>query len=275
MITGSHMMDSFTFLYSGGGGRKSYTPHETGWRNLPYAVIVCAFDEEYFCEIKGSGRFTIHQNEAVVIPSGIIHKVGIGREGTLSFAHIKYTFMGGIDVMSLYDIPVTIKGEHALSIIGCIDRINEPMPDDPVLKMIRFNEACIGMLYNILNASERNERYMTAAAEFQIISPVLQFIQENFRTVSGRGELSEVMHISSTRFHYIFKEILGISPMKYVRKIRMEKACRLLETTEMTVREIADAVGYHDPFNFSRQFKKSVGECPEKYRNNRRKLYHI
>ncbi|MFD0868693.1 helix-turn-helix domain-containing protein [Paenibacillus residui] len=67
-----------------------------------------------------------------------------------------------------------------------------------------------------------------------------------------------------TRF---FKNQTGDSLMRYIDQIRMEKAKELLRTTDMNLGEIIERVGYIDPTNFIRKFKKLEGVTPIQYRN--------
>ena len=57
--------------------------------------------------------------------------------------------------------------------------------------------------------------------------------------------------------------------MEYLTSIRMEKAKTLQNTTDKSMKEICTAVGYSDPNNFSRSFKKNTGEPPTEYRGKR------
>jgi YesN/AraC family two-component response regulator len=57
-----------------------------------------------------------------------------------------------------------------------------------------------------------------------------------------------------------------MSITQYLKKRRMEKACRLLETSFEPVKSISIEVGYHDPDYFEREFKKVCGSTPSEYR---------
>jgi AraC-like DNA-binding protein len=54
--------------------------------------------------------------------------------------------------------------------------------------------------------------------------------------------------------------------MDYFIRLRMHKACQLLDTTSLNVKEIANSVGYEDPLYFSRVFKAVVELTPTQYR---------
>jgi YesN/AraC family two-component response regulator len=63
----------------------------------------------------------------------------------------------------------------------------------------------------------------------------------------------------------LFKQETGESPINYLIKIRMEKAKELLVKEELSVKEIANSVGYQDAYHFSKLFKKYTGNSPSDY----------
>src|SRR5206468_2761729 len=66
-----------------------------------------------------------------------------------------------------------------------------------------------------------------------------------------------------------FRDVLGLSPMRYVNEWRMRVAQDLLSTTEVTVAAIARRVGYDSEEAFSRAFKRSHGQSPSLWRAGR------
>ena len=68
-------------------------------------------------------------------------------------------------------------------------------------------------------------------------------------------------------FSRIFKKYVGLSPSRYLTKIRMEKACQLIKNhPEIQVKEVADQVGYKDIHYFSKVFRKEMGVWPSEYK---------
>ena len=59
---------------------------------------------------------------------------------------------------------------------------------------------------------------------------------------------------------------MGISPMHYVWKVRLESAARLLLGTNDTMAQIAEKTGFSDAFHFSHKFKTTYGLSPREYR---------
>jgi transcriptional regulator GlxA family with amidase domain len=88
---------------------------------------------------------------------------------------------------------------------------------------------------------------------------------ENQQNWTSRG-LARRAGMSLRNFDRRFRKATGEAPSTYIQKLRVEKAKRLLETTNDTVEEIADQVGYEDPRSFRRTFYKYTALSPRSYR---------
>ena len=75
-------------------------------------------------------------------------------------------------------------------------------------------------------------------------------------------------HASISPSHYfaLFKRHTGSAPIDYFTRLRMQRACELLSQTGLSVKEVATALGYEDPFYFSRVFKSIKHLSPSDYR---------
>jgi len=83
------------------------------------------------------------------------------------------------------------------------------------------------------------------------------------------GKLSAMTGVSESRFFELFKMATGHTPLNWFIRARMSWAGRLLETSQLQVKEIAGQVGYEDPFYFSRLFKLVQGISPSDYRRQK------
>jgi transcriptional regulator GlxA family with amidase domain len=78
--------------------------------------------------------------------------------------------------------------------------------------------------------------------------------------------LARMASLSLSHFFALFKRQTGFAPMDYFIRLRMQRACELLDATTLSVKEIAGKLGYEDPFYFSRVFKCVNGMAPTEYR---------
>lgn len=96
---------------------------------------------------------------------------------------------------------------------------------------------------------------------------VLKYIEKNLASKLTVEELADVMHLHPNYFIRYFKSFFGVSPIRFINNMRMDKAKQLLSEGEMSVSQIAKFVGIDDIFYFSKQFKKYNGYAPTEYRH--------
>lgn len=89
------------------------------------------------------------------------------------------------------------------------------------------------------------------------------------------GKLAQYVNISPSRLHQLFKDELGLPPAKYLHHLRMKQARELLETSYLSVKEVMRQIGVTDESHFVRDFKKSYGLTPAKYRQRFLKDQHV
>ena len=73
--------------------------------------------------------------------------------------------------------------------------------------------------------------------------------------------------LSVYHLHRAFKQALGETPHEFLTRVRMERACRLLSTTELPVTEICLSSGFESPGSFSTLFRRRFGLSPRQYRS--------
>lgn len=103
---------------------------------------------------------------------------------------------------------------------------------------------------------------------YSLMGKIVDYIMQHFSDKNfSAGEAAEAVHLSRNYFLKIFKEDQKISFWDYVTNLRMEKAKKLLKTSDMTVYAISREVGYESQYHFSRKFKNLYNISPNEYRN--------
>jgi AraC-like DNA-binding protein len=92
------------------------------------------------------------------------------------------------------------------------------------------------------------------------------FMHSNLGRNIALKELAELVGLSPFHFARAFKQSVGDPPHRYLARRRIERACELLATSEMSVIEIAAQLGYEAPGALSRMFRREVGLSPSDYR---------
>jgi AraC-like DNA-binding protein len=103
-------------------------------------------------------------------------------------------------------------------------------------------------------------------AEFAML---LDYIEHNLSECITLDSLAQQAHFDKSYLIARFKESTGTSPMRYVSHLRIERAKVLLATTDDSITQIAQAVGFSSIHYFSRFFKEKEGLAPVEYRQQR------
>jgi AraC family transcriptional regulator len=98
------------------------------------------------------------------------------------------------------------------------------------------------------------------------LGQVLEFIHEHSNQNLSLIEMAQQVHMSPYHFSRLFKQSTGLSPHLYLINRRNQKAKRLLETTTLSIAEIAAQAGFADQSHFARHFKRQYGMPPSQIR---------
>ena len=95
----------------------------------------------------------------------------------------------------------------------------------------------------------------------------LLYVENNYyREDLTIEEIAKSMFLHPSYFSQVIKEELGLNALKYLNLYRMNKASQLLKTTELSIEEISNAVGYENRHSFSRAFKNRFHSSPSEYK---------
>mgnify|MGYP001213379587 CR=1 FL=1 len=96
---------------------------------------------------------------------------------------------------------------------------------------------------------------------------IMRWIEEHFSEEISLERIAEEMHLSKFYVSRVFRAETGGSLTDYLTARRIKHACRLLQTTTLSVERIGAEVGLPDASYFVQLFKKVIGTTPLKYRN--------
>jgi AraC-like DNA-binding protein len=95
----------------------------------------------------------------------------------------------------------------------------------------------------------------------------LQYIQENYGNPIACEDIAGFLQYSASYVRYIFRKEGDTSVQAKINEVRLQNAKRLLRSTDMSITEVAYAVGFSDSNYFSSFFKKQTGKTPRQYRH--------
>lgn len=113
---------------------------------------------------------------------------------------------------------------------------------------------------------ERNETLTDK--NYSRLQPAILAINERPNEKHTIEKLAALCFMSKSTFIKVFTKVLGMPPISYVMKQRLENSLYLLLETDYSISEIAERCGYESQFYYSKQFKQNYGCSPLQYRKS-------
>lgn len=126
----------------------------------------------------------------------------------------------------------------------------------------RIQSLLLGLISRLLETLDE-ERVQAFQPEYCRLKRALDFMQREFRENPSLEEIAGQAGLAPNYFHRRFRKLFGMTPFNFML------ARRLLASTDLSIKEVASAAGYHDPPHFSRVFAKHMQVSPSAYRAGR------
>jgi AraC family transcriptional regulator, arabinose operon regulatory protein len=241
-----------------------YIPRPEG--SLDHVMIHCV-DGDGWLRVAGQ-ELIIHPGQMFCLPAGVPHWYGSDSDNPWSNYWIHFT---GRQAAAYYqwlgvgsENPVVHLSqreellaafEEAWQYLRAVHTYDNLVQGS--IGLTRF----LGVVQRTTHAAEVRQR-----AVDQQIQETIDFVSRNLAAELSLTELAQLAQLSVSRYTLAFRRVTDCSPMEYFNRLRMQRACELLQTTGRPVQEIGQKVGYSDPYYFSRAFKKIIGVSPNEYR---------
>ena len=146
------------------------------------------------------------------------------------------------------------------------ERILSLAPDN-----LHNSEKCSLLIYNaVLTAKDIfDNRSTDGSTGSTIVDEAVRYINEHLSSDITLGELADLSGVSPQYFGRVFRQRLGMRPMKYVARLKVSKAKTMLLESDIPVAQLSQRLGYTSPTYFGVVFRKYEGISPSEFRRNR------
>lgn len=268
------MVDELSdFLAHHQSGHFRRTP---GWRTERAApadhLLVWVLDGELVGEL-GSTPVRAGPGDLVLFPPQVAHRYAPGETGDLSWRWL-WVHYGGTAAPVLRE-RLSPSGAPLVR-LGFDERIRTrflelvtvaatpwPRPGPANLRAGSCLYSLLGLMIDRMDRSVASAPDPTGSAD---LAAVLSHIDEHLDEPLTLDGLARQAGFSPSHLRRLFQQQLGTSPLHYVTELRLSRAATLLRTSTLSVSAVGRAVGFRDPFHFSRRFKQVTGQAPAHYR---------
>lgn len=147
---------------------------------------------------------------------------------------------------------------------GVFDYLLKPVSEEGLASILDKLMLRLRQVYEL-----PDEYDLSGRSTEEIVQQTERYIKEHFREEIDFGSLADGFGFSSAYLSRVFTRSREESPIRYLSRIRINEAKRLLETTDEPIARVGELSGYPDQFYFSRIFRKETGESPTAYRKRR------
>jgi AraC family transcriptional regulator, arabinose operon regulatory protein len=243
-------------------------------RILPYYVMSYQKNGEAKLRIRNK-IYDISPGTVIIIPPNVEHDhfKETAEQTVFLWFHFIYGIANVIDVLKIFNFPITFKLKNSDVFEKVFVQYKEASTQTnflsaTILRKAKAYELLYLLLEGIINSNGSLEDQYKYDGFLNILAQVLKSPEREL----SLQDLSRQFHLHPTYISNRFKELFGKSPIQVQRELKVNRAKKLLKSSELSVTEIAQSIGFSSMPGFTRLFKTYVGISPTQYRNLNKKF---
>ena len=247
--------------------------YDSDWHSTlhthPFTELFYVVDGKGEFNIQGQ-RFPVKPNDFVIINPQVEHTELSSPDEPLEYIVL------GIRGLSFSNLTPVSEGGHPFSFFNLRDeqkdilRYLNAMVQEATCQQMSYELVCHNLLEILLIKILRHQHFDLEVGKQSKATKDISFIKHYLETYYHESiqleDLASMTHLSRFYISHSFKKEIGMSPMEYLIDIRIKESKILLRTTNYSISQVADIVGFTTPTYFSKQFRKSTGISPTDYR---------
>lgn len=211
--------------------------------------------------------FPLVPGDLLIVPPRAPHRAhGVTQSGLLGSLHVEVTLPGGQDVFALVGPPPVrpVRPGSPLDTYLSGTVAEWEHHDDHAIQIMLPSWSRLVALE--LLRDDASQGLLHPRPVDPLVAATLATLSARLSEPTSLHDLATATGFSAVHINRLFRKELGITPLQYLARMRMEHAATLLAQGKHSVRTVALSVGFDDPYYFSRQFKNHFRRSPTDYR---------
>ena len=151
---------------------------------------------------------------------------------------------------------------------GFIGEIAQQMLREYTEKRIGYTDVIRNLLLTQIICLIRKDTDTLCDQSQRIVKTVKDFVAKNYAGSLHLTDICKKLNFSVPYVSMLFRKECGMTFRDYLVRVRIEKSCRLLRSTDMSIQSISQRVGYNDPAFFYKAFRRELSMTPDDYRSS-------
>jgi AraC-like DNA-binding protein len=252
--------------------RAGYFPrargHQTRRDSIDEYILIYCLEGEGWLQ-SGEQQWSIGPGQVAGVLPGLAHAYGAdeAQPWTIQWVHFRGRHAGPL--LALAGIgpaqPVVAVGER----FRLVDAFNDLLRSLQSGYSLHYLVSAAANLRQILSSVALLAAYGPGSGPRDLhVQQTIRYMLNHVTEQKSLADFAAQAHLSPSHFSRSFREKTGYSPIDYFIRLKIQKACELLESSNQPVNQIGAYLGYSDPYYFSRLFKKIIGRSPRAYRTS-------
>lgn len=227
----------------------------------------------YCCDGKGwydlgKGKCTVKKNDFFIIEAGKPHTYGASADKPWSIYWVHFTGDKSDLFSPIFNKTIHIDESPSARFSDRIQLFNEILTNLEMGYSIENMEYITMCLWYLLSSF----RYVPQFCEINkpktqdVMQRTINLMKSRLYSQLDLEEMAANVNYSPSYFSCLFTDKAGMSPINYFNLLKIQKACQLLDFTDMKIKEVAFKLSFNDPYYFSKVFTKYMHMSPKDYR---------
>lgn len=236
-------------------------------RGCPETIFIYCAEGGGWCEIAGQ-KHDITRNQLLVIPANAPHVYGAVAQApwTIHWFHA----VGSNVPFYLERLAVTVRQPVVplggdVQLFSLFEDVLEGLEHGFTMTHLIYAAHSLSHLMGLILRHKEEFGYGEVNARERMEKSV-QFMKGHLREPLTVATLASLVNLSRSHYTTLFRRVTGYAPLSYLNHLRMQRAVQLLNTTELSIKQISEQLGFSDQFYFSRAFSKMHNHSPSEHR---------
>lgn len=234
-------------------------------------ILIYCINGEGWVEIKNN-RKKVQKDQFFIIPAHVPHKYGAAYSVPWTIHWLHFTGINAENLLQKDFSVINIDPDGNTGNdrrIMLFEEIYQTLSMGFSTENLEYSSICLWYLLGSFKYVLQFKRG-TPILKSDLIEKSILYMHQHIDKKINLSDLASHCGLSISHYSLIFKKRTSRTPIQYFNKLKIQKACQMLDFTDMHIKEISIYLNFEDQFYFSRVFRKEMGLPPLEYRKNKK-----